>query len=279
MTDFLRTMAKGSAERAAAIGRRFTSRDFDLPILPLNPGAFDLIAEIKDSSPSEGQLALHNAGRADRALQYVQGGAAAISVLTEPSRFDGRIEHLREVVDAVSGSSVPVMRKDFLVDTKQILEARVAGASGVLLIVALLEPKKLKDMLHCAFEHSLFVLLESFDAADLAVTHELLQDAAMADKALHGQLLIGINTRDLRTLAVDAGRLAEFATALPEQSIAVAESGLRTAADAASAAALGYRLALVGTALMREPNPAVLINEMLLAGRAGALERERLRTA
>ncbi|MEX2496619.1 MAG: indole-3-glycerol-phosphate synthase [Woeseia sp.] len=279
MIDFLKTMAEGSAQRAAAIRRTFAARDFDLPILPLNPSEFDLIAEIKDSSPSEGQLATHAAGRADRALQYVQGGATAISVLTEPSRFGGELGHLREVANAVSGSSVPVMRKDFLVDTKQILEARAAGASGVLLIVALLERKKLMNMLHCAFEHSLFVLLESFDEVDLKATHELLQDAQMADRAAHGQLLVGINARDLRSLAVDPERLAELASRLPEQAIAVAESGLRSAGDAATAASLGYRMALVGTALMREPNPAVMINEMLLAGRAAAAEQEEIRTA
>lgn len=270
MSTFLDKMAASSAGRAAAIRRKFASRDFDLPIMPLNPGAFDLIAEIKEHSPSEGRLAPQKAGRADRARQYVQGGAIAISVLTEPTEFGGDIEHLREVVAAVSGSGVPVMRKDFLVDTRQVLEARAAGASGVLLIVAMLEERQLAGMLDCAFEHSLFVLLESFDEADLAATARLLRHERMADKAVHGQLLVGVNTRDLRTLAVDAERTRRLAGSLPDQAIAVAESGLHLAIDAAAVSGLGYRMALVGTALMREANPAALINDMLLAGRASA---------
>jgi indole-3-glycerol phosphate synthase len=270
MSDFLSTMAAGSTARAASISRRFASRDFDLPVVPLNLGTFDLIAEIKQSSPSEGHLVPRSVNRADRARQYVQGGAAAISVLTEPTRFGGDVAHLSEVVAAVSGSSVPVMRKDFLVDPRQILEARAAGASGVLLIVAMLHKRQLADMLDCAFEHALFVLLESFDEHDLVRTSQLMQNERIADKVDHGQLLVGINTRNLRTLSVDSTRLAELAPKLPGHAVAVAESGVRTATDAAAVSSLGYRVALIGTALMREPNPAVLLSEMLLAGRTGA---------
>jgi len=272
MSDFLRTMAAGSAERAASIRGRFASRDFDLPTAPLNLGTFDVIAEIKESSPSHGVLApQQSAGRADRARQYVQGGAAAISVLTEPTRFGGELSHLREVVAAVSGSGVPVMRKDFLVHPRQILEARAAGASGVLLIVAILDERQLAVMVDCAVEHSLFVLLECFDEEDLVHARQLLQNERFAESAMHGQLLVGINTRDLRTLAVEPKRLARFAPLLPDRTVAVAESGLRDAKDAAAASSLGYRVALVGTALMRQANPAVLISDMLLAGRAAAL--------
>ncbi|HLU06474.1 MAG TPA: indole-3-glycerol-phosphate synthase [Woeseiaceae bacterium] len=274
MSDFLRTMADGSAQRAASIRHAFSASDFDLPVCPLTLQGFDLIAEIKLRSPSEGELSREHANRAERALQYLQGGAAAISVLTEPSRFGGDISHLREVVAAVEGKRMPVMRKDFLVDARQVLEARAAGASGVLLITAMLEDRQLQNMLDCAFEHSLFVLLEAFDAEDVARTHKLLELSQYADKAAQRQLLVGVNSRNLRTLEVDPGRLAKLSHSLPAGVVAVAESGLEGAEDAASVSTLGYGVALVGTALMRGPNPATLIGEMLAAGRAaGSVQR------
>jgi indole-3-glycerol phosphate synthase len=200
----------------------------------------------------------------------VQGGAAAVSVLTEPSRFDGALEHLVDVVAAVTGAGVPVMRKDFLVDRRQVLEARAAGASGVLLIVAMLGDDELTDLLACAREHSLFVLLEAFDEQDLARIRMLLRDGRFAEDAAARALLVGINVRDLRTLEVDNERLARLAPHLPDGAVSVAESGLALPSDAAAAAALGYRMGLVGTALMRSANPAALVSDMLLAGRASA---------
>ncbi|MEX2124384.1 MAG: indole-3-glycerol phosphate synthase TrpC [Woeseia sp.] len=277
MSDFLRTMAAGSAERAASIRRSFPARELDLPTAPLRFGGFDLIAEIKERSPSEGVLAPQAGTRADRARQYVRGGAAAISVLTEPASFGGDLSHLRDVVAAVSGAGVPVMRKDFLVDARQILEARAAGASGVLLIAAMLSDAELAGMLDCAFEHSLFVLLESFDENDVARSLRLLRLERFADKAARGRLLVGVNSRNLRTLEVDPARLAGLLPRLPEGAVAVAESGLRTAEDAAAVASLGYRVALVGSALMRNADPAALIADMLAAGRASALEQEGAR--
>ena len=265
MNDFLATMAKSSAERAAVAGP-FSAAQLDKPVVPLQLGAFDVIAEIKDRSPAEGGLTGRGIDRATRARQYVDGGAAAISVLTEPSRFDGSLEHLEEVAAAVSGT--PVMRKDFLVDPVQVLEARAAGASGVLLIAAMLDDSQLRSMLDCAAEHGLFVLLESFDEPDLARSSKLLDNPADRDRAAAGQLLFGVNTRNLRTLHVDPQRLAKLAPALPAARC-VAESGLHEAADAATVAGLGYRLALVGTALMRNDNPAGLVASMRAAGAAG----------
>ena len=129
---------------------------------------------------------------------------ANLSVLTEPSRFDGELAHLEAVVAAAPGT--PVMRKDFLVDTTQVLEARAAGASGVLLIATMLDDGKLQAMLDCAFEHGMFVLLESFDEDDLRRSTQFLD--------LDGQLLIGVNTRNLRTLEVDGDRLRLIAPGL-----------------------------------------------------------------
>lgn len=265
MTDFLKTMASNSAARAAALSLSFTASDFDKPVLPLSLSSFDVIAEIKYRSPAEGQLIYGDSDLNSRARAYAAGGAAAISVLTEPSRFDGDLAHLEEV--AAAAPNTPVMRKDFLVEPSQILEARRAGASGVLLIMAMLSDAKLREMLDCAWEHGLFVLLESFDEDDLRRTSALLENNVTRDKAESGQMLVGVNTRNLRTLAVDANRLQKLSSILPE-AICVAESGLLLPEDAARVAAWGYRMALVGTGLMRSKNPAALITAMRDAGAA-----------
>jgi indole-3-glycerol phosphate synthase len=267
MSDFLKQMAQTSAARAAAAPQSFTAADLDRPVHPLKLGNFDLIAEIKNRSPAEGELVSAGTGRTERAKAYVDGGAAAISVLTEPERFDGDLSHLAEVVDAISDVPVPVMRKDFLVEPVQVLEARAAGASGVLLIAAMLSDSKLEQMLDCAFEYGLFVLLESFDQADLERSARLLGRADYAEQAETNGLLIGINTRNLRTLEVDSERLQRFGPLLPGGITCVAESGQLDGGDAARARQWGYRMTLVGTALMREDNPSGLIAEMLQSGR------------
>jgi indole-3-glycerol phosphate synthase len=262
MSDFLQQMAKLSAQRAAAAGS-VRMGDLDKPLVPLRLGGFDIIAEIKGRSPAEGALAGADVDRVSRAQAYVRGGAAAISVLTEPSRFDGALEHLEEVAAAVPGT--PVMRKDFLVEPLQVLEARKAGASGVLLITAMLSDNMLRAMLDAAYDLGMFVLLEAFDENDLARGNALLANAADQDRAAAGQLLVGVNTRNLRTLEVDSARLERLAPLLPDAPC-VAESGLKTADDAAAVAGRGYRLALVGTALMRSEDPAALVAGMRAAG-------------
>ena len=260
MSDFLQGMAKSSAARAAQ-APSFTAADFDKPVVPLDPGPFGVIAEIKRRSPAEGPLdpapEFGTSYLISRARAYAAGGAAAISVLTEPSRFDGELAHLEDVAAALPDT--PVMRKDFLVDRVQVLEARKAGASGVLLIAAMLDDAKLRSMLDCAWEHGMFVLLESFDEEDLRRSAPFLDGA--------GQLLIGVNTRNLRTLEVDGDRLRNLASKLPD-AICVAESGLHEPEDAARVARWGYSMALVGTALMRSDNPTELVSAMTSAGAA-----------
>jgi len=260
MSDFLQGMAISSAARAAE-APSFSDTDFDKPVVPLSLGHFGVIAEIKRRSPAEGKLEstveTGTGHLVSRAQVYAAGGAAAISVLTEPSRFDGELVHLEEVAAAVPGT--PVMRKDFLVDPVQVLEARKAGASGVLLIAAMLNDAVLKAMLDCAWEHELFVLLESFDEEDLKRSAQHLDGP--------GQLLIGVNTRNLRTLEVDGDRLRNFAPLLPGATC-VAESGLHSPEDAARVAGWGYSMALVGTALMRSDDPSTLVKEMTNAGAA-----------
>lgn len=264
MSDFLKQMAASSAERAAA-APAFGSADFDRPVVPLELDGFDIIAEIKQRSPAEGELHLAERGLTEQAALYANGGAAAISVLTEPDRFDGSLADLTAVVEALPNT--PVMRKDFLVEPVQIDEARVAGASGVLLIVAMLDDAKLRQMLDRAYQHGLFVLLESFDGKDIARSHELLTDADREHMSAH-RLLFGVNTRNLRTLEVDSERLRLLVDQLPD-TVRVAESGLHTADDAARVAGYGYSMALVGTALMRSDDPAKLIADMKRAGALG----------
>ena len=261
MSDFLKTMASLSAERAALAA--VTDVSAAKPVVPLALGQFDIIAEIKDHSPAEGALASADRDRVAQAQRYTLGGAAAISVLTEPTRFAGTLQHLQEVVAATPDT--PVMRKDFLVEPVQIEEARGAGASGVLLIATMLSDAKLGDMLECAFYHDMFVLLETFDADDLARASALLERPVHQDRAQRGQFLVGVNTRNLRSLEVDADRLAQLAPLLPAAKC-VAESGLRSAEDIAHAANLGYHLALVGSALMRSDDPSMLVADMRAAG-------------
>ena len=268
MSDFLKSMSVSSAARAAAASQSVTAKDLDKPVYPLQLNSFDLIAEIKNRSPAEGELAANAGSRVLRALTYANAGAAAISVLTEPEKFDGELWHLEEVVEAIAATSTPVMRKDFLVDVAQIIEARVAGASGILLIAAMLSDAKLASMLDCAFEHDLFVLLEAFDENDLDRSIAFLNRPIYREQAEKNQLLLGINTRNLRTLEVDAKRLEQFATKLPEDVVCVAESGQHSAEDALRVRQWGYSAALVGTALMRAEDPGQLVSDMLQAGRA-----------
>ena len=234
------------------------------PRLVLAPDGFDLIAELKLRSPSMGDLSAATIDPLRRLEAYAEGGAAVCSILTEPTRFDGELQHLQRAVDVLGPYGVPAMRKDFLVDPYQVLEARAFGASGVLLIVRMLSRPRLTEMLDCAAEHGLFVLLEAFDAADLAVAQAVAAERAGRDE----QVLIGLNCRDLETLAIDANRFEALRDRLPSGWPSVAESGVQSPGDAARVAALGYRVALVGTSLMQRADPREAVRELLRAGRA-----------
>jgi indole-3-glycerol phosphate synthase len=155
------------------------------------------------------------------------------------------------------------MRKDFLADPYQVLEARAYGASGVLLIVRMVPRQRLVEMLDCAAELGLFVLLEAFDAADLEVAKGIAREREGRDE----QVLMGLNCRNPETLEIDFQRFAQLRGRMPLDWPCVAESGVQTPADAARVAALGYRLALVGTGLMRRADPARALGELLEAGR------------
>lgn len=234
------------------------------PALVLDAHGFDLIAELKLRSPSMGDLSAATSDPLVRLEAYARGGAAVISVLTEPSRFGGELEHLTRAAAVLRPFGVPVMRKDFLVDPYQVLEARACGASGVLLIVRMLPRDRLVAMLDCAAEQGLFVLLEAFDVADL----ELSADVARERRGRRETILMGLNCRDLDTLQIDFSRFERLRGRMPDDWPAVAESGVQTSADAARVARLGYRLALVGTSLMQRTDPQAALRELLDAGRA-----------
>lgn len=264
MSDFLAEMSQASVRRARATNERTdvahlqtraAAAPSPLP-LRLDADGFDVIAEAKLASPSEGRLVREGSGHTVVSLagSYVTNGAAAVSVLTEPDRFAGSLEDLEKVAHEVD---VPVMRKDFLVDPIQIVEARAAGASGVLLIARMLPGDTLEEMTDLAISHGMFVLVEVFDRPDLE------KAAAVFDR----DVLVGVNCRDLATLGIDRSRFETLAPHLPDHLPAVAESGMTVPEHVASVAALGYRMALVGSALVSDPDPGLRLGRFLTAGR------------
>lgn len=210
-------------------------------------GRVNVIAECKRRSPSKGVLcAEYDPVRMSR--EYERGGAAAISVLTEPTFFDGALEHLSAVRAAVR---CPLLRKDFTVDEYQIVEARAAGADAVLLIVAALEQRLLQTLHARAMELGLAVLVEVHDEEELS-------------RALDGGArLVGVNNRNLRTLTVDVDASYRLAARIPSSVVAVSESGLTSRADLERLASAGYRAFLIGERFMTDPDPAAAIRTLV----------------
>ena len=208
-----------------------------------------VIAECKRRSPSRGILR-EDYRPAEHAAAYARGGAAAISVLTEPTFFDGSLEHLQQVRAAVD---TPLLRKDFLVDRYQVVEAAAAGADAILLIVGALDPALLRNLLDAAREFSLAALVEVHDADELRIAADA------------GAEIIGVNSRNLRTLSVDPGVHESLAAAMPRHAIAVAESGLREPADLQRLASIGYHAFLVGERLIAQPDPGEALRALRTA--------------
>jgi indole-3-glycerol phosphate synthase len=200
-----------------------------------------VIAECKRRSPSKGILR-PDYDPAAHAQAYVRGGAAAISVLTEPTFFDGALDHLDRVRAAV-GEGVPLLRKDFLVTEYQVVEAAAHGADAVLLIAGALDDGSLRRLQRLASSLGLAALVEVHDLVEL-------ERAANA-----GAAIIGVNSRNLRTLAVDLKVLEHVVAAMPAGVTTVAESGIRTADDIKRLTLLGYHAFLVGERLIAEPDP------------------------
>lgn len=276
--DFLASMALTSAARAEAArairpaqALRASLRDRPSPVnWQRSSEGFDLIAEVKWRSPAVGTLrAASSTDLSARLDAYTSAGAAAISVLTEPTRFEGSLAYLEQASSQLASSSpqVPALRKDFLVDAYQLLEARAAGAGGVLLIARMLEPKTLASLLASALEENLCVLLEIFDEADVERSMTALASLRQPQTELTQRVWLGVNSRDLVTLQVVPDRLESMVACLPREYVRVAESGVASAADAARLASVGYDAALVGSALMASAEPETLARAMLQAAR------------
>ena len=211
------------------------------------PNRVNIIAECKRRSPSRGILRADYAPAAI-AADYERAGAAALSILTEPTFFDGSLEHLTAVRDAVR---LPLLRKDFIVDSYQLLEARASGADAVLLIVAALGEPELRVLLSAARAFGLAALVEVHDEAE-------------ADRAMDaGAEIIGVNNRNLRTLEVAVEVSERAAARIPPSVVAVSESGIKTPHDVARLQALGYRAFLVGERFMTAPQPGAALAEFL----------------
>ena len=265
--SFLERMARSSRERAReARWRKPEGRLLEEALAapmapPLKLQEFGLIAELKHRSPAAGLLAAQGFDADAQIRAYGNGGATAVSVLTEPKEFRGSLDDLRQAAQALLDYRVPVMRKDFITDPYQVLQARAAGAGGVLVIVTMLSEAEVGELLACSAQCGLFVLLEGFDQADLERIGGI--EAPPDDSA---PWLCGINCRDLRDLAVNRDRFRELAPYLPPHLPAVAESGIDGVDDIAAVASMGYRAALVGSALMRAADASRALAAMAAAG-------------
>jgi indole-3-glycerol phosphate synthase len=241
-------VSEAALEKRVAAGRRPDGEGF---IRALRDGAPPrVIAECKRRSPSRGILR-EDYRPAQHARAYADAGAAAISVLTEPTFFDGSLAHLQEVRAAVD---VPLLRKDFIVERYQILEAAASGADAILLIVGALEPGSLRTLLAFAAEAGVAALVEVHGAVELRIA---------ADS---GATLIGVNSRNLRTLSVEPDVHAQLAPLLPGTAVTVAESGLREPADLQRLGRAGYHAFLVGERLIAQPDPGAALGRLREGG-------------
>jgi indole-3-glycerol phosphate synthase len=240
-----RRAALPDRELAARAAAAPPSRPFEAS-LSFRGGPVRIIAEVKRASPSAGGIDPGLDAPA-QARRYAAGGAAAISVLTDGPGFGGSLDDLRAVRAAVD---LPLLRKDFVLDRYQLLEARAAGADAALLIVAALDDDLLRRLLAGCGELGLAALVEVHDAAE----------AEAAVRA--GARMVGVNNRDLRTFVVDLAASERILPALPEGVKGVAESGVKTARDALRLRRAGASNLLVGEALVRAPDPARLLAEM-----------------
>jgi len=262
MSEFLDTMAGGSRQRFEAAARRESLQELSERVSSMSEprpmgrfgDVFDLIAELKPRSPSEGRFPERDPETA--VADYEAGGAAMLSVLTEPSSFGGSWHNLSRVA---ARATVPVMAKDFFVDPYQVYQARDAGADGVLVIARILSDASLVAMIEAADSLNMFTLLEAFDGDDIS----RMSTAAVGFE----NVLFGVNCRDLDTLEIVPARHQELADLLPSGRVCVAESAMGNQDDVERAASLGYRGVLVGSALMRSETAPDLVQAMIDAGR------------
>lgn len=212
----------------------------------LAAAGISFICEVKKASPSKGVIA-QDFPYLDIAKEYEKSGASAISVLTEPEYFLGSDEYLKEIAEAVA---IPVLRKDFTVDAYQIYEAKILGASAVLLICAILDDEQLTEYLQIAHRLGLSALVEAHDG----------EEVRRAVKA--GARIIGVNNRDLRTFTVDIKNSVSLRDQIPEGTIYVSESGITTAEDVGVLYRNGTNAVLIGETLMRSPDKKAMLQEL-----------------
>jgi indole-3-glycerol phosphate synthase len=208
-----------------------------------------LICEVKRKSPSAGEINVSRPPE-EAAKAYEAGGAACISVLTDGPSFGGALADMKTVRDAIK---LPVLRKDFMIDPIQVLEARAAGADAILIIMGAMDDALATDLHAAADEYGMSVLLEAHDEAELVRALGLPSP------------LIGVNNRDLRTFTIDLGVTERLADMMPEGRLLISESGVRTAADIARLRACGARGFLVGESLMRAENPEESVRSLVHA--------------
>jgi indole-3-glycerol phosphate synthase len=233
-----------SLQRAAAA---HMPRGFRQQLLRASQDGIAVIAELKQASPSKG-LIRADFTPAELARDLEHAGAAALSVLTDEQFFQGSLNYLRE---ASSSSSLPCLRKDFIVDEFQIVEARANCADAILLIVAALDQKELVSLAGIARSHSLDVLCEAHDEREL-------QRALDA-----GCDLIGVNNRNLRTFEVDLGTAFRLVEKIPASCVRVAESGIQSGADIARLRSAGYEAFLIGESLMKAKRPGEALTKLM----------------
>ena len=217
------------------------------PLKTLLSNELSVIAEVKRSSPSKGALATI-ADPASLAEQYENAGASVISVLTERRRFGGSLADLDAVRSRVN---IPILRKDFMVDEYQFYEARAHGADVVLLIVAALSKNQLEDYFHLSTELGMRSLIEVHTNDELERALDISPE------------IIGVNSRNLKTLEVDSRAFAELIPQIPSSIARVAESGISTREEVVFAQECGATAILVGEALVRSESPSVAINQLL----------------
>ncbi|MCU0636705.1 MAG: indole-3-glycerol phosphate synthase TrpC [Gemmatimonadaceae bacterium] len=245
------TQAWGRAEEGAGRLYALRARAGTLPPPPdlvaaLRRSTVQVIAEVKRASPSKGAIAPGIAADA-QAVRYVTGGAAAISVLTEPSRFGGSLDDLEAVTRAVD---VPAIRKDFIVAPVQLWEARCAGAAGALLIARALAPALLADLIGEAGAAGITPVVEIRTSDELR-------------RAVHaGATVIGVNNRDLETLVIDPGTADALIPAIPSRCIAIAESGMQRREDVARYARVGADAVLVGSMVSAAADPSAAVRQL-----------------
>jgi indole-3-glycerol phosphate synthase len=237
------TVSLATVEKAAA--NRSPKGDAFLAALRDGPWP-RVIAECKRRSPSRGILR-QDYDAASHARAYADAGAAAISVLTEPTFFDGTLEHLAAVRAAVT---VPILRKDFIVTRYQVFEAVMTGADAILLIVGALTPAGLRDLLDVASQAGAAALVEAHDEDELSMAVDA------------GAEILGINSRNLRTLAVEPDLHERIAAKLPPGAVTVAESGLRDTADLRRLEHAGYSAFLIGERLIVQPDPGAALRQL-----------------